>query len=190
MAEQTNQLRDAIVEFMRLRCDGTLSNQDPANWNLELVTVPVDEDNAVPAFIDALTAHLQDQFNPEATNMAMQLAQARKGLQMIADLPDVRSDECCTVAANTLKMITLLGGPAPTDAPDPAPCDQEIYKNGNVVGWLDGGKLAVQGLVDEANRWAEAKMDWHYAGGRAVVKTLGDPSDALGALKCALPRFL
>ena len=180
MAEQTNQLRDALVEFMRLRCDGTFSNQDPEHWNLELTTATVDADNTVPAFIDALAAHLQDHLPP-----ANAVAQARVGLTAlteIASLPAVRSDECSTVALTALKEIS--------DLDTLAPCEQDTYQNGKLVAWIDGGKMSVQGMVDEANRWTENKMDWHYVGGRAVIKTLGEPVDALKALERALPRFL
>ena len=53
-------------------------------------------------------------------------------------------------------------------------CDQEIFEKGQSVTALDAGP-------DEANAWVEAvatkanaRMDWHYSGGRAHVLHLGD----------------
>lgn len=71
----------------------------------------------------------------------------------------------------------------------PPPCDSAIHENGATVAVLDGGMLAMEGLVKEASRRGPA-MDWHYFGGRAVVKTLADPAEARAALERAMPRFI
>ena len=71
----------------------------------------------------------------------------------------------------------------------PQPCDKDIFKNGTVVAVFDGGMVAMEGLVQEACRNG-IKMDWHYVGGRAVVKTLDDPLKARYALQKALPRII
>lgn len=70
----------------------------------------------------------------------------------------------------------------------PDPCDNDIYKNGSVVMVVQGGMLAIDGFVAEASRLG-VKMDWHYVGGRAVVKTLGDVSIARDNLKNSMPRI-
>ena len=67
-------------------------------------------------------------------------------------------------------------------------CDHEIYEKGNVVAILIGGKMAIEGMVQEASRYGP-KMDWHYVAGRAVVKTLGDVDEARKALREELPQM-
>lgn len=69
-------------------------------------------------------------------------------------------------------------------------CDKDICKNGKVVATLSGRTGAIGSLVAEANRVTEHKMDWHYFGGRAIVKTLGDVAEAHKALKNACPQWL
>ena len=69
-------------------------------------------------------------------------------------------------------------------------CDEDIYKNGKVVAMLSGEARAIESLVAEANRVTEHKMDWHYFGGRAIVKTLGDVVEADKALRGAYPEWL
>lgn len=71
----------------------------------------------------------------------------------------------------------------------PAPCDADIHSGGTVVAVMYGGMVAMEGLVKEANRAAPG-MDWHYFGGRALVKTLGDVAQARAALERAVPVFL
>lgn len=78
---------------------------------------------------------------------------------------------------------------AKADAEVPTPCDSNIHQKGAVVAVMDCGMLAMEGLVKEANRKYEG-MDWHYFGGRAVVKTLGDVQAARKALERSMPRFL
>lgn len=74
-------------------------------------------------------------------------------------------------------------------APVPPSCDADIFVGGQVVAVFDCGMLAMEGLIKEANRHGPA-MDWHYAGGRAIVKTLGRVEDARKALERALPKRL
>lgn len=71
----------------------------------------------------------------------------------------------------------------------PTLCRDEIYKNGKVVTVFDCGMLAMEGLVKEASRKG-VEMDWHYFGGRAVVKTLGDVDAARENLERSIPRLL
>ena len=71
----------------------------------------------------------------------------------------------------------------------PQPCDKSIFENGTVVAVLECGMVAMEGLVQEACRKG-IKMDWHYVGGRAVVKTLDDPLKAREALQKAMPRII
>lgn len=71
----------------------------------------------------------------------------------------------------------------------PQPCDNDIFEKGTVIAVLDCGMIAMEGLVQEACRRG-VKMDWHYVGGRAVVKTLDDPQKARQALQKAIPRMM
>ncbi len=68
----------------------------------------------------------------------------------------------------------------------PVQCNEEIFKNGQVVAVYSAGMIAMEGLVKEANRTGP-EMDWHYVAGRAIVKTLGDVEKARQALAGALP---
>ena len=61
-----------------------------------------------------------------------------------------------------------------TDGPNPAPCDPEIFKNGNGVCVIDGSSNAVERWVQTVAKKADARVDWHYSGGRANVLHLGD----------------
>jgi hypothetical protein len=76
------------------------------------------------------------------------------------------------------------------DAAVPPPCDDKIFHQGQVVAVLDGGAKAVEGVVAEANRRLSlaGRVDWHYVGGRAVVKTVGDVEQARKALEQSIPR--
>ena len=64
-------------------------------------------------------------------------------------------------------------------------CDTDIYKNGKVVMIIAGGSEMIEAAVIEASIIGPT-MDWYFAGGRAVVKTLGDTCDAFDALNTVL----
>ncbi|WP_194720785.1 hypothetical protein [Noviherbaspirillum malthae] len=104
----------------------------------------------------------------------------------------------CQQAAHKARLCyaaMLAAAPQVDDAAStddtPPPCDKEIHENGTVVAIMDGGKLAMEGIVTEAcRREGVPTMDWHYFGGRAMVKTLGDAEKARAALKTAIPRFI
>lgn len=61
-----------------------------------------------------------------------------------------------------------------TDGPTPAPCNPEIFKNGEGVCIVDGSSNAVECWVQAVAKKANAQVDWHYSGGRANVLHLGD----------------
>ncbi len=61
-----------------------------------------------------------------------------------------------------------------TDGPDPPPCDPEIFKKGKGVCVIDGSSNAVERWVKAVADKANARVDWHYSGGRANVLHLGD----------------
>lgn len=62
-------------------------------------------------------------------------------------------------------------------ADTPAPCNQEVFEKGEVAFVMAGKRSAdieeyVQGLAKQTGQ----QVDWHFVGGRAVVKVLGDVS--------------
>lgn len=73
-----------------------------------------------------------------------------------------------------------------TDGPTPDPCDPEIFRRGSAVLVLDGASNAVERCVRRLARASGVRLDWHYVGGRAVVKMLGDSADWARVLAAAL----
>jgi hypothetical protein len=61
-----------------------------------------------------------------------------------------------------------------TDGPDPAPCDPEIFKKGEGVCVVYSSSNVVEKWVRSIAKKANAKVDWHFSGGRANVLHLGD----------------
>ena len=61
-----------------------------------------------------------------------------------------------------------------TDGPTPPDCEQEIYLNGDHILSIDGRSNAVETWVKAVAAKAAARVDWHYFGGIALVKHLGD----------------
>lgn len=61
-----------------------------------------------------------------------------------------------------------------SDGPTPAPCNDKIFKHGQTVCVVDGSSNAVERWVQAIAKKADAQVDWHYAGGRAMVLHLGD----------------
>lgn len=61
-----------------------------------------------------------------------------------------------------------------TDGPTPNPCNSEIFQKGKGVCVVDGSSNAVERWVKSIAKKADAKVDWHYSGGRANVLHLGD----------------
>lgn len=76
-----------------------------------------------------------------------------------------------------------------TDGPDPKPCDQEIYTSGATVfitHLIPSNAMDqwVKSVAEESNQ----KVDWHFAGGRAVVKALGDLHKVRAAILELIPE--
>ena len=60
--------------------------------------------------------------------------------------------------------------PAPTDTPPP--CDQELFDQGVSVGLFDIPKWTAEALCRGIAAATEARVDWHYIGGRVHIKAL------------------
>jgi len=69
-----------------------------------------------------------------------------------------------------------------TDGPTPTPCDREIFHKGSGIAVLDGSSNAVERWVQSVAKRADARVDWHYSGGRANVLHLGDEESRQRAL--------
>ena len=61
-------------------------------------------------------------------------------------------------------------------------CDPDVFANGEGVCVVDGAPDAVEAWVKAVAKTAEARMDWHYSGGRANVLHLGDEGSRLRVL--------
>lgn len=71
-------------------------------------------------------------------------------------------------------------------------CNSDIYKNGkHIITLSSNTKLIVNQLCEIMNEQACNKcfFDWHYIGGRAVVKYIGDYSTARQILINNLPWY-
>ena len=54
-------------------------------------------------------------------------------------------------------------------------CDPEIYKSGVPVAMIaDRDARAIEDLVIQIRQQTRQKIDWHYFGGRGVVKVIGN----------------
>ena len=62
------------------------------------------------------------------------------------------------------------------------PCDPDIFKDGVCLGMCDaglyGGSRGFEELIVAARNESGLRIDWHFAAGRAIVKTLDDPAKA------------
>lgn len=70
------------------------------------------------------------------------------------------------------------------DEKTPPPCDKRIFKDGVAVCILDGKSDAIEKWVKGIARLTEAKVNWHYVGGRANVLYLGDDIGYEKVLEC------
>ncbi|MFZ2484420.1 MAG: hypothetical protein WAX80_01525 [Minisyncoccia bacterium] len=60
------------------------------------------------------------------------------------------------------------------DEPTLSPCDPEIFASGRGVCVIDGKSIAIERFVRAVAEKANARVDWHYSGGRGNVLHLGD----------------
>jgi len=70
-------------------------------------------------------------------------------------------------------------------------CNPDIFENGVCVCIAAGGNAAmIEELVKMIRRDTEQPVDWHYAGGRAVILTTGDVEKVRQSVKLNEIRFL
>lgn len=75
-----------------------------------------------------------------------------------------------------------------TDGPDPTPCDPDIFNNGTpicVIVGVSSNRMErfIQGVAVSTGE----RVDWHFVGGRAVVKVLGDTAKVRASIEARLP---
>jgi hypothetical protein len=79
-----------------------------------------------------------------------------------------------------------------TDGPTPKPCNKKILKNGTTVAMLAGSSNVIERWVRSVADRAKAQVDWHFAGGRAMVLHLGNKASlqrTLDAIQELKPSF-
>lgn len=72
-------------------------------------------------------------------------------------------------------------------------CDTEVYESGDTIAWMTGPSTVIEALVVRVRELTGARIDWHYAGGRACVLMLGDAKAKVKAreeLERGVPTFI
>jgi hypothetical protein len=76
-----------------------------------------------------------------------------------------------------------------TDGPDPTPCDQEVFNKGKHVFTTHTiPSNAMEGWVKQVAERSGQRVDWHFVGGRAIVKALGDIPKVEQAIQDLMPE--
>jgi len=66
-------------------------------------------------------------------------------------------------------------------------CDREVYDNGEGIVVLDACMYRAEEWVQSVARESGQKVDWHYVGGRVLVKYIGDKEKVLEAIAKLTP---
>ena len=67
---------------------------------------------------------------------------------------------------------------------DMGKCDLDVFENGSVVAFIaDRDAQDIEKLVRHVAKCTGAKIDWHYAAGRGIVKAIGDIDKVIDALR-------
>lgn len=69
-------------------------------------------------------------------------------------------------------------------------CDREIYEKGEVALICALGSKRMEPWVVKVREISGQRVDWHYVGGRAVMKFIGDPAAVQRAIVEATPRLI
>lgn len=76
-----------------------------------------------------------------------------------------------------------------TDGPTPPPCERDIFENGTAVFMTHSiPSNAMEKWVKHVAEESGQRVDWTFAGGRAVVKAIGDIPRVVEAIKRLLPE--
>jgi hypothetical protein len=63
-------------------------------------------------------------------------------------------------------------------------CDPEVYKDGKAIVMLATMSADdIEELVKKVREASKQKVDWHYVGGRAIVRYIGDRAEVAMAIR-------
>lgn len=62
-------------------------------------------------------------------------------------------------------------------------CDEEVYRNGEIVCTFHASKAVTEEWVKKIAEISGQRVDWHYVGGYAVVKYLGKRAPVVRAVE-------
>ncbi len=75
------------------------------------------------------------------------------------------------------------------EKPQPPPCDRDVYTDGTPVFRTDTIRsFNLEPWVQKVAALSGQRVDWHFAGGRAIVLALGDLAKVRAALIELLPE--
>jgi len=62
------------------------------------------------------------------------------------------------------------------------PCNQNVFKNGFGICFLDAGSVNAEAWVQKVAAFSGQQVDWHYSGGIANVLYIGDYEKVIQAV--------
>jgi hypothetical protein len=76
-----------------------------------------------------------------------------------------------------------------TDGSDPAPCDPEVFANGEVIYVTHSiSSNRMERWVKKVAEQSGQRVDWHFFGGRAVAKAIGNIQMVTAAIEAFRPE--
>ena len=70
------------------------------------------------------------------------------------------------------------------------PCDKELWRKGeHIATIIDIKPEEIERIVKTAAKESRQKIDWHYVGGRAAVRVMGDLEKARYHLRLKLDEY-
>jgi hypothetical protein len=76
-----------------------------------------------------------------------------------------------------------------TDGPTPPNCDEKIFQHGECVFMTHSIRSnAMEHFVKQIAERSGQRVDWHFAGGRAVVLALGDTARVRDTIEQMMPE--
>lgn len=69
-------------------------------------------------------------------------------------------------------------------------CDQELWEHGeHIATIIDLKPDTIEEIVKSAAKLSGQRIDWHYVGGRACIRALGDLDSAINSLREELKPY-
>lgn len=63
-----------------------------------------------------------------------------------------------------------------------AECEKDIYEKGETAGWIDACSYIAEQWVKKIAAESGQRVDWHYVGGRGVIRFIGDRAKVMSAI--------